>query len=404
MSVNEDRRRLNIGISVVFIVPGNSGGLDVFCRQLVEALANCETSHVFTILCLENDFSVWQYRAWPAHIKFVAISDCEPLRVLPVRLKRQAQRLFGLPLPPTKGEAYISWQIDALNLDLIHFPATCIYPLTVQTPCVLGFADMQHEYYPEFYTTSELESRTRKCRFSAGKAIRIIAPSIYTRNTLIEKYGIDAVKITVIPYGISPVGARPLPEDITRVRTKYGLPPSYMYYPANPWPHKNHARLMAALRLYTQSYGNPPHLVVSGRLRNEVRSVAELALAAGVTGLVTDIGFVPFEDVAPLYCGATMLVFPSLFEGFGIPLIEAMALGCPIAAANATAIPECVGPAALLFDPFDVRAIAAAIHQLTNDELLRHALTARGYDQMKRYAWADIVAKTLKVYEAVDTG
>jgi glycosyltransferase involved in cell wall biosynthesis len=123
-----------------------------------------------------------------------------------------------------------------------------------------------------------------------------------------------------------------------------------------------------------------------------------LAMAAGVDDRVCDLGYVPPQDLPALYSGAAILVFPSLFEGFGIPLLEAMACGCPIAAADATAIPECVGPAAVLFDPLDPSAIAEAIHRLRSDADLRSALSASGLERARQYAWRDLVPRLVDVY------
>jgi len=304
-----------------------------------------------------------------------------------------------LSVPPHYGDAGLARQIDELNLSAIHFPKTVIYPLSVQTPCVLTFFDLQQEYYPEFFTQRELRSRAQTYRASTEKARRLIVPSIYTQQTLIEKYGTPLDKMTCIPVGISQAFRRAQPADVERVRRSYGLPDEFVFYPANPWPHKNHARLMAALRIYRDTWGGCPHLVLTGRLSDETRDFVSLAVAAGIQDAVHDLGFVAPEALPGLYTAARLMVCPSLFEGFGIPLVEAMACGCPIAAANATAIPECVGKAAILFDPFDPHAIAHAIRQLWTDPELRDSLVQRGYDRAEQYRWDHIVPRIIRVYE-----
>ena len=124
---------------------------------------------------------------------------------------------------------------------------------------------------------------------------------------------------------------------------------------------------MAALRIYRERYGECPWLVLTGRLRGERREAMSLAIAAGVEDRVMDLAFVEPADLPALYSAAELMVFPSLFEGFGIPLVEAMACGCPIAAADATTIPEITNGAALLFDPLDSDQMAEAIHRALND-------------------------------------
>jgi glycosyltransferase involved in cell wall biosynthesis len=263
---------------------------------------------------------------------------------------------------------------------------------------VLGFSDLQQEYYPQFFTEVELERRTNIYKPSTEKALHIIVPSQYTKNTLIDKYATPSEKITIIPHGISSIFRRASPNEIHRIRLQYNLPDRYIFFPANPWPHKNHSRLMAALRIYQYRYDDPMGLVLSGRLNNEPRDATTLAIAAGVDNRVIDLGFVLQEDLPALYSSAALMVFPSLFEGFGYPLVEAMACGCPIVAANTTSIPEITNGAALLFDPFDPEAIANAIHRLINDSALCTELVEQGYRQIFRFDWKAIVPQLVSVY------
>jgi glycosyltransferase involved in cell wall biosynthesis len=392
-------RPLRVGIAAMHnSLVGYGGGLDVYTHDLVEALADFDQGNEYVVLHYAAAAEAWAHRSWPANLEFVALDQIEPRRPLKTRVARRLRRLARRPEPPQTHEQVMARRIDGLQLDLLHYPATLVWPLSIQTPYVLGFWDMQHEFYPEFFTQAELEERAGTYKPSVAGATRVIAPSGYTRRSLIERYGVSPGRVEVIPHGLSKRFLRAGVEDVERVRLKYGLPSRYLFYPANPWPHKNHARLMAALRLYGERYGEAPALALSGRLRNEPRDARLLALAAGVEQQVIDLGFVPSEDLPALYTGAAMLVFPSLFEGFGIPLLEAMACGCPIAAANATAIPECVGEAAVLFDPVNPAAIAEAIHTLLVDEDLACDLRGRGKEQLARFSWREIAPQVVGVY------
>jgi glycosyltransferase involved in cell wall biosynthesis len=397
--MSQPSRRLRIGLAVMTHSRlGHGGGLDIYARSLTEALADYDPANDYVVLSYAADENAWAHRQWPANVSFVKLHTVEPRQPWHVRAGRRAARSVGLPAPAHYGEPYLARQIDGLGLDLIHYPCTEIAPLSLQTTCVLGFSDMQHEYYPQFFTQADLELRAKTYRPSVDKAVSVIAPSGYTRHTLVERYGTPPGKVEVIAHGLAESFRRASVEGVERTRLKYGLPKEYLYYPANPWPHKNHARLMAALRILRERYGGTPALALSGRVANEPRDAMQLAVAAGVDEFVCDLGFVPPEDLAPLYSGATMLVFPSLFEGFGLPLLEAMACGCPIAAADATAIPDCVGQAALLFDPFDPSAIAEAIHSLRTDADLRTSLSAQGLERARQYHWRDIVPQIVEVY------
>ncbi|OFV87588.1 MAG: hypothetical protein A3J75_01110, partial [Acidobacteria bacterium RBG_16_68_9] len=261
---------------------------------------------------------------------------------------RVAARTFGAapprPLQPPAGG------LAGLGLDFIHcFPAY-IDPASQGIPCIVTVADLQHEFYPEFFSPEELHARHELLQPSAEQAVRIIALSEFTRQTIVDRFRVAADKVSVIHLGVSSrFLAPPQPEHVTRVRRRYHLPDAYCIYPANLWPHKNHPRLLAALASIPAA--RRPHLVLTGsptRTQTPLhREIKERELGAYVSWL----GFVDAEDLPALLAGARLMVFPSLFEGFGMPVVEAMAAGCPVACANATALPEVAADAAWYFDP-----------------------------------------------------
>lgn len=386
-----------IGIAAMGSSPGTGGGVDIYTRGLVEALCKYAPEQRFAVLVGPKDGDTWRYRNWPKNVEFVPVYRVEPnptRRVFARGLSAVSKGRLGV----WSGATYLAKQIDGIGLPVIHFPSTTIQTLSVRTPCVLTCFDVQQEYYPEFFTAKELEHRARTFGPSLEKAERVIAPTEFTQKTLVEKYGLANEKISVVPGGFDSNQLKVSNAEVECVRRKYALPDQFIFYPANPWQHKNHARLMAALRLLRQRHDHAPHLVLSGRLPEERRDAMSLAVAAGVDDLVTDLGFVPSEDLPALYRLATLMVFPSLFEGFGIPLVEAMACGCPIVAADATTIPEITSGAALLFDPMSVEEIACAIEQAWCDQGLRARLVEQGYQQLHRFAWEGVVERLLRIY------
>jgi glycosyltransferase involved in cell wall biosynthesis len=391
---------MRVGIAAMSSAPGRFGGTAVYTRQLVEALAEYGTGCHFVVIVNANAAATWTVQEWPGHVSFAVVQDELPRQRLATRAVGRVRRALGLATPSPR-EVLLAGQIDALGLDLIHFPQTIIDPVSIRTPSVLTFFDLQHEYYPEYFAKSVLEWRKRIYRLSVEKAQAVMAPSNYTRDTIIAKYGIAGTKISRVPVGLGKGFRRASSQEIELVRAKYGLPNEFIFYPANPWPHKNHARLMTGMKLYREAFGETPHLALSGRLPAESLDAISLATAAGVEDLVVDLGFVPMEDLPSIYSAARIMAFPSLFEGFGIPLIEAMSCGCPIAAANCTSIPEVTNGAALLFDPLDPRAIADAINRLLHDRTLRDELVKRGYAQRDRFDWATIVPQIMAVYEQI---
>lgn len=383
-----------------FGLPGYSGGLDIYARQLVEALADFGQAHDYRVFLYDYSLANWRQRTWPAHVQLVPLLQGEQPVGRVKRWQRRLQRWAGKAVPAYDLETHISQQIDAAQLDVVHFPGTTLWPAQIRAPKVLTFFDMQHEYFPEYFTQAELAERTATYKASVAKANRIVTPSSFTRTSLVEKYQVPENKLIQIPAGIYE-RERPTMGEVQRVRQKYKLPERYIYFPANTWPHKNHARLMAALRVYAERFGECPHLVLSGRLHNEVRDPLQLAVAAGVESKVTALGFVESEDVPALFAGAQALIFPSLFEGFGIPLVEAMLYDCPIVAANATAIPECVGDAAVLFDPLSPDSMAECLHALLTDVALQESLKAKGTEQVKAYYWRNLVPHFEALYSQV---
>ena len=170
---------------------------------------------------------------------------------------------------------------------------------------------------------------------------------------------------------------------------RYGLASRrYLYLPAQLWPHKNHATVVAALQRLARAADDPPLLVCSGSTSTTHGPALMQQVAANEVGqLVRFLGHCPREDMPALFAGAEALVFCSLHEGFGMPVIEAMRMGCPVIAANTTSLPEVAGNAALLVDPLDADAIAAAVLRLRADPALRRFLTAAGTRQAARFSW-----------------
>jgi glycosyltransferase involved in cell wall biosynthesis len=293
-------------------------------------------------------------------------------------------------------------RIDALGLDLVHCPTTRAEDLDLRTPLVLTFFDMQEEFLPQHFTLRERLGRRAAHRASVSLARIVIAPSEFTARCLRARYRTPDSKLRVAGVGASALfSPQALPGEEARVRALHpGLTAPFALYPANPWPHKNHRRLFRALLRARELTGEDVRLVCTGRLTGESESAAELAREAGAGGSVSDLGFVATSDMAALYRAARLLVFPSLFEGFGIPVLEAMASGCPVACSGNTSLPEVGGDAARYFDPVSEDSIAAALAELWQDAARRHELAGRGLARAEAFGWERIVPQVLQAYEA----
>jgi glycosyltransferase involved in cell wall biosynthesis len=278
--------------------------------------------------------------------------------------------------------------LDYLDrIDLYFCPLTALYPRPVPRPTVMTLVDIQEVFYPEFFAPADLYLRDLHFRSSTRMADRVVTISEFSRRTLIEHHRLAPERVKVVylcgdeRYARSETCARA--PDVR-------LPERFLFYPANWWKHKNHALLFQALGHLRHQRGRRFDLVLTGFGQDADSPVRAAAAEHRVEDQVLALGYRPVEELAYLYRRADMLVFPSLFEGFGIPLVEAMACGCPVVAARDTSIPEVVGDAAELFDPASPSALADAILRVADDPERREALRARGHARVRRFSAAQL--------------
>ena len=260
------------------------------------------------------------------------------------------------------------------QLDVLHFPFSTMIPRVASVPTVTSILDLQHEYLPEFFSKPELAYRKLVYGRSARDSDLVIAISEHAKQTLIERLRVPQERVRVIHLGA----------DLATFTPSDGPRGDFLFYPANRWSHKNHEQLFKALailrctrpdlRLVLTGSGHEGHAVPAG---------------------VEVLGRVPVEQLVELYRTAAALVYPSLFEGFGIPLIEAFATGCPVAASNTSSIPEVAGDAAVLFDPTSAEAIAAGVEQVLSDPA---PYVARGLARAPLFTWSHSAEAHIAVY------
>ncbi len=373
---------MHIGIYTLFLYPGQIGGIETYVRHLLAALGRVDPANQYTIFVGEHNRQLFDPIIYPNFEK-VNVSLAPAGASL---LKRGLRKLKLLP-------SHIAQQMQAHPPDLIHYPGTTIDQPELKTPCVLTMHDIQQEYFPQFFSPEELAWRRATFRPSARQARRIITDAEYTRRSIIDTYGVAPEKITAIPLGVDDI-FRPLSgQAVAAIRRKYGLPEQFFFYPANPWPHKNHARLFEALK------GLRCPLVLSGILKANRGNLEALVKEAGVQEQLHILGYVPYEELPGLYNAATALVFPSLFEGFGMPTLEAMACGCPVICSDTTSLPELVGQAALSVNPLDPAQLGEAMQRVLNSPALRRELGQKGLERAKQFSWSRTARETVEVYQ-----
>ncbi len=275
-------------------------------------------------------------------------------------------------------------------------------PLTLNIPSLYCVPDLQHEYYPELFSSRVLNWREKYFRKSAETADGVLTISHFSKQTIVDKYGISPEKIHVTwldcPTNFTLDKAI---EHEEYVREKYNLPEQYIFYPANTWSHKNHLTLIRALERYDEFYGDPPTLVLTGYQSEAQAQVSNAIKNSKLSKKVYFLGYVNQDFMPAIYKNAICLVFPSMFEGFGIPLVEAMRTNCPIIAANNTTMKEIAGDAAIYFNTMDEIELAVMIRFMITNKRLRNVLIKNGVERAKLFSFEKCVIQTLNIIDEV---
>jgi glycosyltransferase involved in cell wall biosynthesis len=322
-----------------------------------------------------------------------------------------AQDLFGLraeqrvlTFPRLWTHVALSWEMRTAPPDLLFVPSH-VLPLVHPRCCVATVHDLGYHYYPEAHTLFQNAYLRWSTRHNARASTLVLADSRATRQDLVHYYGTSPDKIRVVYPGrdedLAPV------TDSTRlaaVRARYDLGAPYLLYVGTLHPRKNLVRLVQAYAhfLSQAATGATDTLLVlagqKGWLYDEIEAEVR---RLGLEGRVRLTGYVPGEDLPALLSGALAFVFPSLYEGFGLPVLEAMACGTPVVAADNSSLPEVVGEAGLLVDAGDVEALARGLERLLGDGALRARLVDAGRQQARRFTWEAAAQQLLDVYAAV---
>ena len=338
-----------VGISLLTLVPGVVGGSETYARELCRALARVGTLEyrVFVPAIAEDAAD-----GLPSHV----------VRRYPASFSTRG-RVRAMAGGILRGGA-LRRELELDSLEAIHFPLSVMVPLVSAPSAATTILDLQHEFLPQNFPRWELTYRRFLYGASARRSRIVIAISEHARETLIERLGLSPERVRTIHLGV----------DLERFAPDGGAREPFLLYPANRWPHKNHATLFRALELLREY-----RLVLTGY---------DGAVPAGVESL----GRVSADELARLYRRAGALVFPSLYEGFGQPVLEAFACGCPVACSELPPLREVAGNAATYFDPLEPESIAAA----TREAIARGG--ASGPARAALFTWDACARKHDEVY------
>jgi len=369
--------------------PNNTGGMEIYVRSLIEGYAQLDDAHEYRIL-----------------------AGSAVRGITPQRDRRFSEFTTDSRLP----KAWQSWEpighfwqylpvmreLHRFHPDIHHCPMNVSFPpwrLVGKT--VITLHDVKFVTNPEMLRNRPIVAYLRFCwRRGFTFARKIITDSFFSKQAIIDSFPVDPDLVQVVYLGVNP-----------HVFHKHAVAPRcardarlaapYLFYPAGTWPHKNHVRLLQALALLRDRKRIAVNLVLTGFPQTAQRDVTETLARLRLDAQVIWLGWISTPELVSVYQHACALVFPSLYEGFGLPLIEAMACGCPVLCSRTTACAEVAGPAALTFDPEDVDDLAARMETICTNAMLREEMIANGLQWSAKFTCSRMARETLNVFAAL---
>jgi len=297
-------------------------------------------------------------------------------------------------------QGYLPWILYKNKVDIYHGPCYSL-PIFAKVKMIITVYDMM-SFKVEYYKAISRSRVQNLIKISAKRAQKIITGSENSKMDIIRILKIPEDKINVIYIGVDSEYKQVNDKSrLDSIKEKYGINKKFIQYVGSLKANKNIPRLIEAYSRLPEDILKKYALVITGGKGWKSKEIFSRVKRLGLENNVIFTGFVDDNDLSLLINAATLLVFPSLYEGFGIPPLEAMACGTPVTASNISSIPEVVGDAALLFDPYNIEEMATAMYRILIDEQLRNKLKKKGFERVKKFSWERAAKDTLKIYEEV---
>ena len=296
-------------------------------------------------------------------------------------------------------QVVLPFQIKKHKIDLL-FSSGHTKPFYCPSNSALTIFDMQHINQPEFFSKIFITIVKAIIYISAKTADHIITISNNSKNDIVKHYNIASNKVSTIHLASNKDVFYKRPDsEVESVKAKYGLKGKYIHYAAASLPHKNHRRLLNAFKEIKSKF-NDLKLVFTGARDYGENKILEHIKSQGLENDVIVLGWLPFDEVASIYSGAELFVFPSTHEGFGMPVLEAMSTGTAVASSNIEPLKEIVGDGALLFDPYDENSIKEGILSILEDNTLRETLIEKGFARVSHFTWKNTAKETIEIFNS----
>jgi glycosyltransferase involved in cell wall biosynthesis len=352
-----------IGVNALYMIPGGVGGTEIYLRELLGALSRADSANeyfVFTNLETGADLT-------PKQANFHWKPQAVHARFRPARIVWE--------------QTVLALEASRYRLDVMFNPGFTA-PILATCPSVTVFHDLQHKRHPEHFRWFDLPFWRALLWASARRSRKLIAVSEATRADLFEYYRLEPDRVAVVSHGVEPAFF-----SLDRSR-----PDTYLLCVSTLHPHKNLDRLIRAYARRKREY----RLVLAGMRGFHTQSLDALITELGAKDSVELTGWIPREKLYELYARARAFAYPSTFEGFGMPVLEALAAGIPVTCSDIPPLREVAGDAVLYFDPLDEDAIAAALDRIMNEDELRRGLAAAGPQRAREFTWERAARKTVE--------
>jgi glycosyltransferase involved in cell wall biosynthesis len=383
---------------------GRAGGIEQLVYELASAISKLDSTNQYRFYGPRNALLDWHFPGSFQRKLFPSDPTAERIRDFRFEVMDALAEAVGAPRFMNREMRFLRF-VNDLDFDLVHSFQGFTYPEFNGFPTVLTMPDLQHLTYPSFFPKEVYNTREKLFRSSAASANHIICISQFTFDEVHKHYGVPREKMSVV--WVTPSRAcriQLMTEERHRILQALGVRPPFVFYPAHNWPHKNHERLLTAFHQASTLLPAEMKLILTGGVLDGVDSGVNLSALISQLNLesrVHHLGYLTPIQLRALYASATALVFPSLFEGFGMPVAEAILSGCPVVCSGTTSLPEIAGNAALFFNPEKTEEISAALVQICADEDLRNEMKRKALIRRSVFSsWLPAI-QTMSIYRKV---